>query len=59
MRKRFGIFQRKTYNRIDRITGKINSKKNDTALDKYLNNVLYAKLAEIRKDNKSLTDSIV
>ena len=59
MRKAFNLFQRNTYNRIDTIVGKISSKKNDTALDKYLNNVLYKKLADIRKENSDLTNSIV
>ena len=59
LRSTFNTFQRNTYNRIDTIVGKINSKKNDTALDKYLNNVLYKKLADIRKENSSLTNSIM
>ena len=59
LRSSFNTFQRNTYNRIDTIIGKINSKQNDTALDKYLNNVLYQKLAQIRKENASLTNNIV
>ena len=59
MRASFNTFKRNTFNRIDTIIGKINSKKGDTALDKYLNNVLYKKLADIKKENANLNNSIM